>query len=192
MTLVIIGLGNPEKKYENTPHNMGFNTLDALAEKAGVKFTKSACKATIAEKSVNGEKIVLAKPLTYMNLSGESVRELIGKYGKDGEYIVVYDDIDIPCGTLRARMSGSGGTHNGMRSVVASVGNDIHRVRVGVGRPENEREDLADYVLGQLYGDKKSLLVDACLKLADLLNDYIRSDRNFEKLMARINTSNNN
>lgn len=188
MTLVIIGLGNPEKKYENTPHNMGFNVMDALAEKADVKFNKITCKATVAEKSVNGEKIVLAKPLTYMNLSGESVRELMGKYG-DGEYIVIYDDIDLPCGSMRARASGSGGTHNGMRSVVNEVGKDIPRIRVGIGRPENEQMDLADYVLGQLSGDKKSLLVATCIKLADILYDYIKNGENFEQLMPIVNVS---
>ena len=191
MTLVIIGLGNPEQKYENTPHNMGYNVVNALADKLSVKFGKISCKASIAEKSVNGEKIILAKPLTYMNLSGESVRELIGRYGSDGQYIVVYDDIDIPCGSLRARVSGSGGTHNGMRSVVACAGQDIPRIRVGIGRPEIPEMDLADYVLGQLSGDKKQVLVDACLRAATLLQQYIKGEHDFERLMTAINRSNN-
>ena len=192
MTLVIIGLGNPEQKYDNTPHNMGYNVVNALADKLSVRFGKISCKASIAEKSIQGEKLILAKPLTYMNLSGESVRELMGRYGADGQYIVIYDDIDIPCGALRARASGSGGTHNGMRSVVACAGKDVPRIRVGIGRPDVPEMDLADYVLGQLSGDKKQTLINACLRAAEILARYVGEEHDFERLMTTINRSNDN
>ena len=132
---VIVGLGNPGKKYENTRHNMGFMAIDLLADKFGIKVDKIKHKALIGEGRIANQKVLLAKPQTYMNLSGESVREILSYYKVDVEnLIVIYDDIDIPTGTIRIRKFGSAGTHNGMRSVVYQLKSDrFPRIRVGIG-----------------------------------------------------------
>ena len=116
---LIVGLGNPEKKYLNTWHNVGFMCLDRLAEKLDVSFDKSECRCVTAHAKLNGEKVILAKPLTYMNLSGEAVQELVHKYKVEkGNLVVAYDDVDLPLGSVRIRKFGSAGTHNGMKNIV--------------------------------------------------------------------------
>ena len=132
---IIAGLGNPGREYESTKHNVGFMTLDLLADKLGISISKEKFKALIGEGRIGTEKIILVKPQTYMNLSGESIREVVGFYKIDIEdLIVIYDDIDIPAGTLRIRSKGSAGTHNGMRSVVYQLQEDgFPRIRVGIG-----------------------------------------------------------
>ncbi|MBP3619304.1 MAG: aminoacyl-tRNA hydrolase [Clostridia bacterium] len=147
---IIIGLGNPEKKYYGTYHNVGFACVDALANKLGISFDKQKCKADVAEGTFNGEKILLVKPLTYMNLSGECVVMLKQKF-KDARILVVVDDIDLPKGNIRYREKGSAGTHNGLRSIVAYIGQDFERIKVGIGRDISL--DLADYVLSK-YDEK--------------------------------------
>ena len=123
--MLIVGLGNPGKEYEDTFHNCGFRVLDALAEKVGKKPSKIECSALTCVTQIGGQKVVLAKPLTYMNNSGEAVKGLLTKYGmKPQDMIVIYDDIDIPRYTVRVRLSGSAGTHNGMRSVVDKAGTE--------------------------------------------------------------------
>ncbi len=136
---LIVGLGNPDREYLNTFHNLGFMAADALAEKLGVTFGKEKCRALLAEARVGNEKILIAKPLTYMNLSGESVRELISFYKIDlDSLMVIYDDFDIPKGTLRIRESGSAGTHNGMRNIVKLLGTErFARIRIGF-HPEGD------------------------------------------------------
>ena len=122
---VIAGLGNPGKKYENTRHNMGFITIDQLAEKHNIKTDKLKFKALVGEGRIAGQKVLLVKPQTYMNLSGESIREVMNFYKLEPEnLIVIYDDIDIEAGTLRIRKFGSAGTHNGMKSVVYQLQSD--------------------------------------------------------------------
>lgn len=172
--LLIIGLGNPGLAYKDTYHNMGFITVDKLAFALGVDFKHRYCKAKVAEKFVNGEKIVIAKPQTYMNLSGESVRELMGKYkASPRETIVVYDDIDIPCGTLRLRQGGSAGTHNGMRNIIALAGScDFPRIRVGIGKPQGEM-DLVNFVLSKVRGENYDKLSDATERASKALLAYI-------------------
>ena len=144
---IIAGLGNPGKKYENTRHNIGFITLDYLAERHDIQINKIKHKALVGEGRISGQKVLLVKPQTYMNLSGESLREVMDYYKVDIEdLIVIYDDIDLPAGTVRIRKKGSAGTHNGMRSIVQHLGQDFPRIRMGIG---NERKgDLADFVLG--------------------------------------------
>ena len=141
---IIVGLGNPGKQYENTRHNVGINVIDILAEEYGISVTKMKHKALIGEGRVGTEKVVLVKPVTYMNLSGESLAELYNFYKVDtSDIIVIYDDIDLDVGKIRIRKKGSGGTHNGMRSIVKCLGTtDFPRVRVGVSKPEPGR-DLA-------------------------------------------------
>ena len=129
---LVVGLGNPDKKYLNTFHNMGFMCVDKLAQKLGVTFDKGECKAVTAHARVGGEKVIIAKPVTYMNLSGEAVQELCHKYKiEKGNLIVVYDDIDIPMGNIRIRKEGSAGTHNGMRNIIKMISTtDFVRVRL--------------------------------------------------------------
>ncbi len=179
--MLIVGLGNPGKEYEDTFHNCGFRVLDALAEKVGKKPSKIECSALTCVTQIGGQKVVLAKPLTYMNNSGEAVKGLLSRYGmKPQEMIVVYDDIDIPRYSVRVRLSGSAGTHNGMRSVVEKAGTEqFVRIRIGIGRNEH---DLKDYVLGRISAADKPRFDEVFLKAADVIDSYLR-DGDKEKLM---------
>ena len=133
--MLIVGLGNPGAKYENTYHNMGFQVVDRLAKLLGVQIKEKSCDALIATLFVKGEKTVIAKPQTYMNLSGVSVKQLLGANKLAPEdAVIIYDDVDLPIGNLRLRKEGSAGTHNGMRSVIGETGSDkFKRVRIGAG-----------------------------------------------------------
>ena len=159
---IIAGLGNPGLRYANTHHNIGFIVLDMLADKLGIDVNKSKHKALIGEGTFAGEKIVLAKPQTYMNLSWESILDLKNWYKvEDSRIIIIYDDIDLDIGVLRIRPSGSAGTHNGMRSIIYQLkSQDFPRVRVGIGRPP-EGWDLKDYVLSTLRDDDIPKLKEA-------------------------------
>ncbi|WP_130862185.1 aminoacyl-tRNA hydrolase [Bacilliculturomica massiliensis] len=155
---IIVGLGNPGKQYENTRHNLGFITVDRLADRHDIRITKIKHKALVGEGRISGQKVVLVKPQTFMNLSGNSVREVLEYYKEEPEHlIVVYDDIDIPAGTVRLRKKGSAGTHNGMRSIIYDIQSDqFPRLRVGIG---GERKMPLDrYVLGGFTKEEKPLL----------------------------------
>ena len=160
---IIVGLGNPEKKYENTYHNLGFACVDKTAEYLSVDFSKQKCRALIAETKIGGEKVLLVKPLTYMNLSGESVREILHFYkASPSDIIVIYDDFDLPKGSIRIRKSGSAGTHNGMRNIVKELGTEnFARIRVGF-KPEGEiKIPLIDLVLSKISdGDSLNKTID--------------------------------
>jgi peptidyl-tRNA hydrolase, PTH1 family len=144
---LIVGLGNPGAEYAETPHNMGFLGIDALAARAGIRVTRPEASSQVGRGEVAGHAVVLAKPQTKMNLSGVAVRILIEKYGCDpARMIVLVDDVDLPWGMLRIRQRGSAGTHNGMKSVVQAVGSEFIRIRMGVG-PEKVWGELRDYVL---------------------------------------------
>src|SRR5215213_1050235 len=146
---LIVGLGNPGLEYSATRHNMGFLCLDRLATKHRLRFTGKRGKSVLARGPINGHDVALAKPQTYMNLSGESVRDLLRIYKMPTtSLLVVYDDVDLPTGTVRIRERGGPGTHNGMRSIVDEIGStDFPRLRIGVGMP-TDGQNLADYVLG--------------------------------------------
>ena len=152
--IVIFGLGNIGNEYEKTYHNTGFIFLDNFAKKYGFKFTKTKYNGMVAEGNINGEKVMLVKPTTYMNLSGKCVREYVNKFKLDLQNIlVIYDDIDIACGTYRLRKSGSAGTHNGMRNIIQELNSEnFARLRIGIGfKPEYM--GLADYVLSRISND---------------------------------------
>ena len=170
---VVIGLGNPEKKYFNTFHNMGFMVVDRLCEKLDVAFTKGECRAVTAHAKVRGEKVIIAKPVTYMNLSGEAVQELCHKYKiEKGKLIVVYDDIDVGIGKLRIRVNGSAGTHNGMKNIVQMLSTeDFPRVRVGIGKETPMA--LVDYVLSQVTDDDHKALDPILDQAAQALYDFV-------------------
>ena len=173
---LVVGLGNPEKKYFNTFHNMGFMVVDRLAEKLGVTFTKGECRAVTAHARVNGQKVIVAKPVTYMNLSGEAVQELTHKYKiEKGNLIVVYDDVDIPMGKLRIRQEGSAGTHNGMKNIVQMLSTeDFPRVRIGIGNTTPMA--LVDYVLSQVSEDDCKTLDPILDQAAQALYDFVNGE----------------
>lgn len=159
---LIVGLGNPGLEYSATRHNMGFLCLDRLATKHRLRFTGKRAKSVIARGTVNGQDVALAKPQTYMNLSGEAVRELLRIYKMPtNALLVVYDDVDLPTGTVRIRERGGPGTHNGMRSIVDELGTtEFPRLRIGVGMPTNG-QNLADYVLGLPSAEERTVLDEA-------------------------------
>lgn len=157
---VIVGLGNPEKKYEGTRHNIGFAVIDALADKYNISIKDKKHKALCGTGVIEGVKVMLVKPLTYMNLSGDSVADVMNFYKLDPEedMLVVYDDISLAPGNIRVRKKGSAGGHNGIKSIIARCGTqNFMRVRVGVGE-KPEGWDLADHVLGH-FSDEDSRLV---------------------------------
>ena len=182
---IIVGLGNPGKKYENTRHNMGFIAVDLLAEKYGIKVDKIKFKALVGEGRIAGQKVLLVKPQTYMNLSGQSVMEVMNFYQEDIEnLIVIYDDIDIPTGTIRLRKKGSAGTHNGMRNIVYLLQEDgFPRIRVGIG--SESKVDLIHYVTSGVTKKEKDLLEDALTRAADAAACIV--EKGIEKAMNEYN-----
>lgn len=172
---VIAGLGNPGKQYEQTHHNMGFITIDYLAEKLGISVNKIKLKALTAETVYNGQKIVLLKPQTYMNLSGESIREIVQFYKLPPEnLIVIYDDIDLDTGKIRIRAKGSAGTHNGMRNIVFQLQTDeFPRIRIGIRGGMSEKMQLRDFVTGGFTKEEVPLLEDAVSRAADAVLCYV-------------------
>ena len=156
---LIVGLGNPEKDYCNTRHNMGFDVINKLAEAYDIKVTKTKWKGLYGKGRIEGEQVILLKPQTYMNLSGESLIEFARFYQIPKENIlVIYDDMDTETGKIRIRKKGSSGTHNGMKSVVGSLGTEeFLRIRVGIGMPEH-KGNLISYVIGAIPEEDRILL----------------------------------
>jgi PTH1 family peptidyl-tRNA hydrolase len=158
---LIVGLGNPGKQYENTRHNVGWRVLDRIAAKHGIALSKTEHKALTGGGTISGRRVLLAKPLTYMNLSGESVQPLASFYKVAPDHLlVIADDLDIPLGTLRIRKAGSSGGQNGLKSILGRMGTqEINRVRFGIGRPPG-RMNPADYVLAPFRGDDEILAME--------------------------------
>ena len=160
---LIVGLGNPTRQYEKTRHNIGFDVIDALADKYNISVTEKKHKALCGRGVIEGQKVVLAKPQTFMNLSGESVVELLNYYKMDPEteMIIIYDDISLAPGNIRIRKKGSAGGHNGIKNIIALTGTQTFlRIKVGVGeKPKNW--DLADYVLGRFSDEDREYVEDA-------------------------------
>ena len=152
---LIVGLGNPEEEYARTRHNMGFDVINKLSENLNIKVNKNKFNSLYGTGTVGSEKIILLKPQTYMNLSGESIIQFVNFYKLDlNNIIIIYDDIDVEIGKFKIRKKGSGGTHNGMKSVVDNLkSQDFARIRVGAGKPE-ENMDLATFVLKTLNDDE--------------------------------------
>ena len=165
---IVVGLGNPGREYARTRHNIGFMTLDVLADRFSIDIRRHNFKAVFGEGYIGGVKVVLAKPETYMNNSGFSVMEIMNFYKcEHSELIVVYDDIDLPLGSIRIREKGSSGTHNGMKSIIYSLGyDDFPRVRVGIGRA-GETENLVGHVLGAPGKEEAEQLSTAIKNAAD-------------------------
>ena len=159
---VIAGLGNPGREYEGTRHNVGFMTLDALADKYNIDVREKAFKGLIGKGVIEGNKVILVKPQTYMNLSGECIRQVMDYYKVDpSEFIVIYDDISLVPGGIRIRKKGSAGGHNGIKNIIAHLGTqEFPRVRIGVGE-KPARMDLADYVLGHFPKEEAETMTTA-------------------------------
>lgn len=160
---VIVGLGNPTDQYKGTRHNVGFMAIDRIAEANRININQHKFKAMVGSGFIGGSKVLLVKPLTYMNLSGESLRPIMDFYKVDlSDILVIYDDISLEPGMLRLRTKGSAGGHNGMKSIIKHLGGDTFpRIRVGIGGEKHPGQDLADYVLGHFKDDEKELLSDA-------------------------------
>ncbi len=182
---IIAGLGNPGLKYARTRHNLGFMTVDELARRLGVKVDKKKFRAKVGEANIAGQKVLLVKPQTYMNLSGGSVREVFDFYKVEHDHlIVVYDDFDIETGSLRIRPGGSAGTHNGMRSVVNCLGfRDFPRIRIGIGG--HEEGDAIGRVIGKISKEDKKLLDKAVDNAASACESIIRDG--IQKAMNQYN-----
>ena len=159
---LVVGLGNPGQKYANTRHNMGFLTVDLLAEKAGVKLNKVKFKSAYNILHFAGCKCLVMKPQTYMNLSGEAVREAVQFYKVPADHVlVIYDDVSLPVGKLRVRPTGSAGGHNGIKNIIAHLGTqDFPRVKIGTGAPAGGGADMIDWVIGEPSKAEKKVLLE--------------------------------
>ncbi len=175
-TWLLVGLGNPGLKYESTRHNMGFLAVDKLAENERFKFNKLRFKAWTATAELGGEQVLVMKPQTYMNLSGESVGQAARFYKIPPEHVlVISDDISLPIGKLRIRGGGSAGGHNGLKNIIQHLGSDrFPRIKVGVGMPENADYDIADWVTGRPMGDEQKPLMEALDKAVAAVPVLIR------------------
>ena len=175
---LIAGLGNPEKKYEATRHNIGFETIDLLANKQGISLTKLKHKALLGDGIIGGQKVIVAKPQTYMNLSGESIRDIASFYKIPPEnIIIVCDEIKLELGTVRIRPKGSDGGHNGLKSIIYQLSSDSFvRIRMGVGAPDRSRMNLADFVLGRFSKEEIEVLTPTANRVCDAIETIIAHD----------------
>lgn len=179
--MLIVGLGNFGKEFINTFHNIGFMTIDNLSNILNLKLSKKNCEAKYYEGCLSGNKVVVAQPLTYMNLSGNAVLKLSNKYKmSEKQIIIVYDDLDLPAGKTRFRTSGSGGTHKGMRDIVEKVGSNVNRIRIGIGK--DEKVPIRDFVVSKMKGEAKEQINAAINKTAKALAEFIESGFDFKFL----------
>lgn len=156
---LIVGLGNPENEYARTRHNMGFDAINKIADKFNIEMNRTKFNSIYGNGNINGEKVILVKPQTYMNLSGQAVREFVNFYKVEKEeLIVLYDDMDIDKGIIKIRKKGGAGSHNGMKSVVQELGTtDFPRIRIGIGEPEF-KSDAINYVIGHVSDEEYEVL----------------------------------
>ncbi|MBG0964239.1 aminoacyl-tRNA hydrolase [Bacillus sp. SRB1LM] len=184
---LIVGLGNPGREYELTRHNIGFMAIDELAKRWNISLNEQKFKGVFGAGFVNGEKVILLKPLTYMNLSGESIRPLMDYYKIDVEdFVVLYDDLDIPVGKLRLRMKGSAGGHNGVKSTISHLGTqEFQRIRMGIDRPKNGMK-VVDYVLGRFTSEEIPDVNHSIEKAADACEEWL--NKPFLQIMNTFNS----
>lgn len=183
---LIVGLGNLGKLYERTRHNIGFDVIDEISGRFNIPLNQAKFKGVYGSGLVQGEKVILLKPLTYMNLSGESIRPLMDYYNISlEELLIIYDDLDLPTGKIRLREKGSAGGHNGIKSTIAHVGaQEFKRIRVGISRPQNGMA-VADYVLGKFSSDEQPKMEAAAAKAAEACEMWLTEP--FLKVMNTFN-----
>ena len=184
---IIVGLGNPGKDYQNTRHNIGFDVIDALADVAGISVIEKKHKAIIGKGVLGSQKVILVKPQTYMNLSGESVRDVIDYYkiDEEQELIVISDDISLDVGMLLVRKKGSAGGHNGLKNIIQHLGHDTFmRIKMGVGE-KPKGYDLADYVLGHFTQDERKVMNEAAKAATEAIRMMVAGE--VEKAMNAFN-----
>lgn len=169
---LIVGLGNPGREYENTRHNIGFAAIDVIAEKYNIDINRTKFKGEYGEGFINGNKVILLKPYTFMNLSGESVREAIDFYKlTEDQVLIIYDDISLELGRLRIREKGSAGGHNGIKSIINHMGTDVFtRIKIGVGAPKG---DLVNHVLGKFSKEEVNILKQTLDAVTEATADII-------------------
>lgn len=174
---VIVGLGNPGKKYENTRHNIGFAAIDYIAEKEGININTGKHKALVGSGYIDGVKVLLVKPQTFMNLSGESLRPIMDFYKLEPEdFLVIFDDIDLDVGRIRIRRKGSAGGHNGIKSIISHLGSmEFPRIKIGVGE-KPPGYDLADYVLGHFSKADQEILQERFEDVYDAVKLIVGDD----------------
>ena len=184
---LVVGLGNPGAKYESTRHNMGFLVADKLAQNEKLKFNKLRFKAWTATWEVGGEKVLLMKPQTYMNLSGEAVGQAARFYKIPADQVlVISDDIALPAGKLRIRAGGSAGGHNGLKNIIQHLGTDrFPRIKVGVGSPQQAEHDIADWVTGKPMGEDQKVIIEALDKAVAAIPVLI--EQGVDRAMNRFN-----
>ena len=172
---LVVGLGNPGREYEDTRHNIGFKVVDNIAKEYNIEINRQKFKGTYGEGFIDGEKVILLKPTTYMNLSGESVREVVDYYNLDNEdVLVIYDDISLEIGTLRIREKGSAGGHNGIKSIISHLGSEVFpRIKVGVGQPAG---DLVKHVLGKFTKEETDILSESVNVSTKAAKEIIKTD----------------
>lgn len=172
---LIVGLGNPGREYNNTRHNIGFDAIDVIADKYNIEVSRIKFKGVYGEGFVNGEKVILLKPTTYMNLSGESIREVMDFYKlSEEDILVIYDDVSLDVGRIRIREKGSAGGHNGIKSIIANIGTDVFpRIKVGVGKPQG---DLVKHVLGTFSKEDREDLNKVLETVAMAAETIIKDD----------------
>ncbi|HJV47536.1 MAG TPA: aminoacyl-tRNA hydrolase [Bacillota bacterium] len=183
---LIIGLGNPGKQYELTRHNAGFMVIDQLASMLGIELNQIKFKGLVGEGRIGAEKVILLKPLTYMNLSGESLIQVLQFFKLESDDIlVIYDDLDTVTGQIRLRMKGSAGGHNGIKSIVQHLGTEeFDRIRVGIGRPPQGKK-VVDYVLENFHPEEKKELESAVIRSAEAAKLWL--DVPFDQVMNKYN-----
>lgn len=172
---LIVGLGNPGSEYNGTRHNIGFEAVDYIADKYNIELNRIKFKGIFGEGLINGKKVILLKPTTYMNLSGESIREVVNFYKiSNEEIIVIYDDISLDVGRLRIREKGSHGGHNGIKSIIANLGTDVFpRVKIGVGAPKG---NLVSHVLGKFNEEEINILRKTLIATEEAVNVMLKND----------------
>ena len=176
---LIVGLGNPEEEYSKTRHNMGFNTINKISQQYNIEVKQNKFQALYGSGMIEKEKVILLKPQTFMNLSGESIKQCMDFYKlKLEDLIVIYDDMDLEPGNIKVRIKGGPGSHNGMKSVVSNINSeDFVRVRVGIGKPEN-KSDMINYVIGHVSEDEYKILEEGTSLAKDATIEIIKNDVN--------------
>ena len=187
---VVIGLGNPGKKYEKTRHNIGFIVIDSLRKKLNISDEREKFQALVSEKNIDGEKVIFLKPQTFMNLSGNSVIEIVNFYKLDPkkDIIVIYDDMDLSFGDIRIREKGSSGGHNGIKSIISHIGEEFIRIKCGIGAKE---KGAVEYVLGEFNQTEQKDLEEILEKIYNCVIEML-SVQNLDRIMQKYNKKKEN